>query len=108
MIYDDLNKCSLEDLLLLIEKLREKLSVAKDRIVMLEAEADAQFLYFSEAQEELEILRSKNARTISIYEGLLTEVNEIKKHLPVSMLNKVSGLEAEFEKLYPEWEGLPF
>ena len=88
--------------------MREKLSVAKDRIVMLEAEADAQFLYFCEAQDELEILRSINAKTISIYEGLLTVVNEIKNHLPASMFNKVSGLEAEFEKLYPEWEGLPF
>ena len=108
MIYDDLNKCSNDDLLLLIEKLREKLSVANDRLLMLEAEADAQFLHFSEAQEELEFLRIKNEKTISIYEGLLTEVNKVRKNLPSVISLEVSRIEMKFCDLYPDWDVLPW
>ena len=104
MIYDDLNICSLD----LIEKLREKLSVAKDRSVMLEAEADAQFFHFYEAQESFEILRSKGIDLITAVQHLLLCVDEFKVNLPVELLVEAAKVEAALEEFCFDSDGMPF
>ena len=108
MIYDDLKKCNITELELLIDKLREKLSCANDRIVMLEAEADVCFMNFCEAQEEVEILRNKKGIAISLFGKLLSEVYKARANLPASIFDEVLGIESKFFENFPDWDGLPF
>ena len=105
MIYDDLNGCTHDELLLLIDMLREKLTAANDRLVLLEAEAGCQFMHVCENDEELEILRTKNEKTVSLFESLLAEFDKICPDLPSVVFVEVDRLEAKFNELYPDREG---
>lgn len=108
MIYDDLNGCTHDELLLLIDKLREKLTAANDRLVLLEVEADCQFMYVCENDEKFEILLTKNEKTISLVDALFCEFNKIKSNLPSSIFSEVNRLETVFRDLYPDREVLPW
>ena len=108
MIYDDLNKCSFEDLLLLTEKLREKFSVANDRLVMLEAEVDVRFMNYIKAQEELDILRYKGNDLVSVIQNLLLRVDSVKANLPGELLHEFAKVECALEKFCSDLDGMSF
>ena len=108
MIYDDLKKCSITDLELLIDKLRVKLSVANDRLVMLETEVDVHFMIYCESQEELDVLRGKGNDLVSVIQNLLLRVDSVKANLSGELLHEFAKVECALEEFCSDSDGMPF
>lgn len=129
MIYDDMKSRNIDELEMLIYKLREKLSSANDRLVLWEAEADVHFMRFCDAQDEVEslrrevelyqrqaevlrdkndTLRSKNKAAVNFFKSLLYMVEEVSFHLPSSVNEDVKALKNEFSNFHSTDDDLPF
>ena len=86
MIYDDMKSRNINELEMLIYKLREKLSYANDQLVLWEAEADVHFMSFCDAQDEVESLR----REVELYQRqveVLRDKNDTLRSKNIAAVN---------------------
>lgn len=109
MIYDNLNLCTNTEFVFLIDKFREKLSVANDRIVMLEAEAERQFMAACELNEFNLKLQEKLLSLQDICDGLFCLIDSGPVLSP-DFRGERDALRRTFLKMFPEEDGsdLPF